>query len=393
MLAEATGESPACGRASRRQLSGRRSCGMLTGNKQSQLVATLLAHKAVFMSTIRIGLIGAGENTRKRHLPGFQSLAGVEVACVANRTMASGEQVAEEFHIPQVYDHFTGVIDDDDVDAVCIGTWPYLHAELTVRALEAGKHVLCEARMAMSADEARWMLATAQQSGLVAMLVPSPFGLKGDRVMRSLIADGYLGEVREIYVRGLTPALADADAPLHWRQRADLSGVNILALGILNETTQRWFGRAESVVAQTSLFVARRKDPLTGDLADADIPDSVAVLARMASGAQCVYHLSGHARQAGSLRIEAYGSAGTLVYDLAGDTIHGAQSGDSALAEIPIPAELAGGWNVEADFIAAIREDRPVRFTHFADGLKYMLFTEAVRRSADTGRRVYLSEV
>jgi predicted dehydrogenase len=344
------------------------------------------------MDPIRIGIIGAGDNTRKKHLPGLQALPGVEVVCVANRTEASGRWVADEFNIPRVHEHWTEVIDDPDVDAICIGTWPYLHCDATIAALEARKHVLCEARMAMNAAEARDMLAVWQRSGLVAMLVPSPFGLKGDQVMAELIGGGYLGELRELYVRGLTDALADPTAPLHWRQRSEFSGLNVLLLGILYETAQRWFGQAESVLAQTSLFVSRRIDADTGLMQDADVPDSVAVLARMAGGASCVYHLSGHSRHAGAMRIEAYGSAGTLVYDLAADTIHGARSGDSALAPIEIPPEKAGGWQVEADFIAAIRDAKLVTRTSFVDGVKYMTFTEAVRRSADEGRRVYLSE-
>lgn len=345
------------------------------------------------MQKIRIGFIGAGDNTRKKHLPGFQEIPGVDLLGVVNRTRESGSRVAEDFNIARVYDHWEELIDDRDIDAVCIGTWPYLHAEATIAALAAGKHVLCEARMAMNAAEAAEMLAAAQRSPCVAMLVPSPFGLKGDRTMRRLIADGYLGEVREIYVRGLTAAAADATAPLHWRQRSDLSGMNVLALGILNESVQRWFGIAESVVAQTERFVPRRLDPATGVMQDADVPDSVAVIARQAIGAKCVYHVSGVAHHAGAMRIEAYGSDGTLVYDLATDEILGAKAGEPSLAPIAIPPEEAGQWQVEEDFIAAIREGRPITHTSFVDGVKYMRFTEAVHRSAAEGRRVALAEL
>ena len=66
------------------------------------------------MEPIRIGIIGAGDNTRKKHLPGFQALPGVEIVCVANRTEASGRWVADEFNIPRVHEHWTEVIDDPD---------------------------------------------------------------------------------------------------------------------------------------------------------------------------------------------------------------------------------------------------------------------------------------
>ncbi len=340
------------------------------------------------MSKLRIGLIGAGGNMRLRHLPGFQQIEGVEIVCVANRSRQSGQAVADEYNIPRVHDHWQQVLDDGDVDAICIGTWPYLHAPITCAALAAKKHVLCEARMAMNLDEARQMLIAAQNTDRVAMLVPSPFGLKGDQVVSELLAAGALGEVREIYVRGLAASMLDAGAPLHWRQRADLSGINVLALGILNEAVQRWFGGVQSVMAQTTLFLPRRKDPETGLMQDAEVPDSVAVLARMNSGAQCVYHVSGHAQGAGSMRLEAYGSAGSLTYDLASDEIRVIGTGDDAWQTVPIPAEKAGGWRVEEDFVESIRDGKPVTRTNFRDGIRYMAFTEAVRRSDQTGERV-----
>ncbi len=344
------------------------------------------------MKTIRIGLVGAGANTRLRHLPGFRAIEGVEVVAVANRTLRSAQAVAAEFAIPRVHSHWQAVVDDSGIDAVCIGTWPNLHAEVTCAALRAGKHVLCEARMAASVVEARQMLRTLQVTAKVGMLVPSPFGMKGDVVVREWVAER-LGQVREIYVRALTSGMADPTTPLHWRQRAELSGVNVLVLGILNETVARWFGRTESVAAQTALFTPRRVDAETGFAQDVDVPDSVVVVARMSSGAQCLYHVSGQAHHGGPMRIEAFGTGGTIVYNLADDTIQAAGASEAALVPLPIPEDKAQGWRVEADFIDAIRDRRPVTMTSFVDGLKYMCFTEAVHRSAATARRVNLAEV
>ena len=77
-----------------------------------------------------------------------------------------------------------------------------------------------------------------------------------------------------------------------------------------------------------------------------------------------------------------YGSEGTLVYNLTRDVIRGARRGEPALAPLAIPAKLLGGWQVEADFIAAIRREREVVNTTFATGVRYMQFTEAVARSS-----------
>src|SRR5205823_872460 len=127
-----------------------------------------------------------------------------------DRRPESTAAVAQAFGIPRTFEHWQDLVADPDVDAIVIGTWPYLHCPITLAALAAGKHVLTEARLSMNADEAHRMLAAAQaHPELVTQVVPSPFGLKGDQVMRELIQGGYLGELREVQVFGLNGAVAD----------------------------------------------------------------------------------------------------------------------------------------------------------------------------------------
>jgi predicted dehydrogenase len=97
--------------------------------------------------TLRIGIIGAGANTRLRHIPSLRMQNSVEIAGVANRSVQSSQRAAQELNIPKAYRDWTEIIADKCIDAVCIGTWPYTHAQMTIAALDAGKHVLCEARM------------------------------------------------------------------------------------------------------------------------------------------------------------------------------------------------------------------------------------------------------
>jgi predicted dehydrogenase len=193
--------------------------------------------------TIRLGMVGAGRNTRERHIPGFKAIPGVELVSVANRSRESGERVAKEFGISKVYDHWVDLINADDTTAICIGTWPYMHCTLTLAALEANKHVITEARMAMNAAEAHTMLAAARRKPyLVTQIVPSPLTLRVDRTVRDLLADGYLGDILSIEVRSSAEAFVDKASPLHWRQDRDLSGYNILNMGIWYEALMRWHG-------------------------------------------------------------------------------------------------------------------------------------------------------
>ena len=94
------------------------------------------------MDNIRIGVIGAGANTRSRHIPGFNTIEGVYVDAVCNRSIASGKKAADEFDIPRVMDDWQALIADPDIDAICIGTWPYMHHPMVLASLAAGKHVL-----------------------------------------------------------------------------------------------------------------------------------------------------------------------------------------------------------------------------------------------------------
>ncbi len=71
---------------------------------------------------INVGLIGAGGNVRNRHIPGFQKIERLEIAAVANRTLESGRSVADQFNIPRVYGGWQELLEDDSIDAVCIGT-------------------------------------------------------------------------------------------------------------------------------------------------------------------------------------------------------------------------------------------------------------------------------
>ena len=165
-------------------------------------------------ANIRIGLVGAGANTRLRHIPGFQAIDGVDVVAVANRSAASGQRVADEFGIPRVFDNWQDLVNSQDVDAVCIGTWPYMHCTVTLAALDAGKHVLTEARMAMDAAEAKAMLqASRSHPGLVTQVVPSPFTFKVDRTVQDLVASGYLGDLTAIEARVTQNSFPDFRGP------------------------------------------------------------------------------------------------------------------------------------------------------------------------------------
>src|SRR2546421_8495696 len=112
---------------------------------------------------LRIGIIGAGGIVRSRHLPALRGIEGVEVIAVCNRSRESGAAVAREFAIPEVMTDWRALVARDNLQAIFVGTWPYTHAEMSIAALDAGKHVFCQARMARNLAEAREMLGAAER--------------------------------------------------------------------------------------------------------------------------------------------------------------------------------------------------------------------------------------
>lgn len=331
---------------------------------------------------IRVGVIGAGANTTGKHIPGLQAIDGVAVVSVANRTPASSGRVAQAFNIPTVAGHWSEIIADPEIDAIVIGTWPYMHAPLSIAALEAGKHVMCEARMARNASEAHAMLAVAQaHPHLVAQIVPSPFTLGVDKTIKRLLAEGYLGDLLAVEVRA-GGSFLDKDAPLHWRNDFDLSGFNTMTMGIWYEAVLRWIGEAVAVTAMGKTYVKTRRTE-AGTLKAVRIPEHIDIIADMACGAQLHLQVSAVAGLAGPPEAYLFGSQGTLRF--CNGILTGGRRGDTQLTEIAIPPQEKGGWRVEQEFVNAIRGEEQITHTSFEDGVKYMEFTEAALRSASEG--------
>ena len=338
---------------------------------------------------IRVGLIGARGNVRNRHIPGFQQVEGLEIAAVANRSLESGRTVADQFNIPQVYAGWQELLGDDSINAVCIGTWPYMHRALTLAALEKGKHVLTEARMASTAQDARDMLAASlEHPELVCQLTPTSTTYKIDNLLKKMIAEGYLGEVLSVEIQALQNRFADFGGDLHWRHDWKLSGYNTLNIGASYESMMRWLGRGNRVMAMSKVHVPYRTDD-RGQTVSVSIADHVNVLYELANGAQVHMRMSATTGLSTGNQIWIYGSEGTIHIDQQQDVFAG-RKGDDQLSEVPNAVEEQAHYRVEEQFTNAIRGTEQVDMVPFETGVHYMEWTEVVVRSAQTGQAVYL---
>src|SRR5438045_9217395 len=113
---------------------------------------------------LRVGIIGAGEIVKRRHLPAFKRRHDVEIAAVSNSTYESAEKFCQENVSTAVpIANWPDLVALPDIDVVWIGTPPYMHSAVTVSALEAGKHVVCQARISNGRAEAEEMLAVSRR--------------------------------------------------------------------------------------------------------------------------------------------------------------------------------------------------------------------------------------
>jgi predicted dehydrogenase len=338
------------------------------------------------VTPIRLGIVGAGGIARAEHLPRFRQIAGVELAGVANRSEQSSRRVAEAEGIARIFPSWEALVADDDIDAVLVATWPNLHAPVTIDALGAGKHVLTEARMSATLEEAQAMRVAARaHPERVAMIVPASFSLWADRTIRRLVEEEAVGPIH--HVRVLWDASGSVAPSEHWRWLRSASGVNAMALGILVEAMERWLGPTTSIQATGRIFKPEKPGP--AGLVTTDVYDHVLVQATYSREVTASIEMSILTVRGGT-RIELFGDEGSIDVDLAKAVLFNVSpNGDRSPLEIRPEDRL--GWTAERDFIASIREGAPVELTDFETGVAYMAVVDAVDRSARGGGRVELA--
>src|SRR5260370_22057713 len=208
-----------------------------------------------------MGMVGAGNIVRTRHLRAEKKNPDVEIVAVSNSTYESREKFCKE-NCPSATPmaNWADLLALQDLDIIWIGTPTYMHWAVTICALEAGKHVFCQARMSMDLAEAEEMLAASKRfPELVTMLCPPPFGIRADLLVKKLLAENFIGKPHAIRLQSFTGVYLNPEAPAHWRQKIEISGLNVLTLGIYVEVMQRWLGDIAGVFARGKILNAERR--------------------------------------------------------------------------------------------------------------------------------------
>ncbi len=145
---------------------------------------------------IQWGVLGCANFARERAIPAMQLAEGVEIAGIASRSLDKARTFADEFGIPKIYGSYEEMLADPEIEAIYNPLPNGLHAEWTIKALEAGKHVLCEKPFAATVAEAVAVAAAAERTGKLVMEAFMWRFHPMHRRVRQLIQDGAIGKVR-----------------------------------------------------------------------------------------------------------------------------------------------------------------------------------------------------
>jgi predicted dehydrogenase len=265
----------------------------------------------------------------------FDLPARVRMALVCGRDDAKVAAAAHRLGWDGHTTDWHRLVESDEIDVVDICTPGDSHCEIALAALAAGKHVLCEKPLANTVAEAREMAAAAARARTAGVRAMCGFNYRrvpAVAMMRQLVADGRLGEIRHVRAAYLQDWIVDPQFPLVWRLQRDRAGSG--ALGDIGahiiDLTQYVTGQLiTGVSAVTETFVKERPLPAgsSGLAAQADgngratgrvtVDDAAAFVARLDGGALGTYEATRFATgRKNALRVEINGSLGSVVFDL-----------------------------------------------------------------------------
>lgn len=296
---------------------------------------------------IGIAVVGTGFG-QQIHLPGLQHHHRTEVIAVYHRDLAKGKAIAERHKIPYALDSLEEILSLPEVQGVSISTPPFLHYDMGKKVLEAGKHLLLEKPMNLSAKETRELYRLAAQKSLV---VTADFEFRfvpAWQLLAEYLAQGYVGKIRLIKIDWLVASRANPERAWNWYARKEMGGGALGAVGSHAFDYIHWlFGPVKRLCAHLSCAISERPDPLSGgQLKPVSADDTCLSILELSDGTPCQLSISSVTYGGRGHWLEVYGDKGTLVLgsDNLKDYVHGfrlmAAPAGEPLTEVQIPQHL-----------------------------------------------------
>ncbi|MDP4552385.1 Gfo/Idh/MocA family oxidoreductase [Alkalihalobacillus macyae] len=146
------------------------------------------------MKKLQVGVIGCGSIAQHRHLPEYAANKQIEIAAVCDIVKTRADEIAALYGAVS-YESVEELLQNKEIDAVSVCTPNYLHAPISIAALKAGKHVLCEKPMATSREDAEQMIEAARESGKKLMIAHNQRFVPSHAKAREILASGEVGKV------------------------------------------------------------------------------------------------------------------------------------------------------------------------------------------------------
>lgn len=354
-------------------------------------------------NTVKIGFIGTGF-ARRVQIPSFLECEGAEIVSVASGQLENAEATAREFDIPHFTDDWQDTVSREDVDLICVTTPPDTHFEMTLRALELGKHVLCEKPMAINSSEAQTMLDAAQAENALALIDHELRFQKGRQKAFEILRTGEIGKIRHAKYNFRNSSRGDANLPWTWWSDKDAGGGALGAIGSHCIDSFRWVLGTEisQVFCQLQTHIKERKNEKTGDMTEVTSDDEANLIMRfvendLTEDATGIISISMVEYPNYQNIIEFFGTKGAIRVNFLGE-IEMAKAGENDWREIPVEigksvegifdSGFPGGFMAFAPkIIEAIREGK-TEIEHaatFADGLEVQKVIDAAHQSNASG--------
>jgi predicted dehydrogenase len=351
----------------------------------------------------RIGIIGLGFGTQV-YVPAFRS-EGWDVVALSSRTPDKLAQAASAAGVKDVHTDPMELIARKDIDAVGIVTPPGAHRDLSVAALRAGKHVMCEKPFALDAAQAAEMKDVANASGCTAM-VGHEFRHTPQRgYIKQLLDEGYLGRPQLCTIELFMDRYVTKEPrPLAWMAYEKDGGGLLGALGShYIDGLRHWFGEVASVSGKLANLRPDTRDPKTGAIVKAGTDDTFTFQLTFASGVIATMLATFAATPARPTRIAVTGERGTLMAEQPGPNpmedgiVVGSRDG-APLAPLSTPANYTPFKDDRDHRLMAFRllvrdfnrgiEQKSSPSPSFVDGWRCQQVLDAVRESSRSGRTV-----
>lgn len=241
------------------------------------------------MEKLRVGIIGCGMITKVRHAPEYNENENVELVAFFDQDRSRAEKFAEQYDA-KCCDSVEEML-AMDIDAVSICAANKFHAELTIKALNAGKHVLCEKPMAITLQECEDMVAAAEKNNKILMIGHNQRFAVAHQKARELVEAGEIGEVLSFETKfGHGGPEVWTGTPNTWFFDKKLAAFGSMAdLGI-HKTDLIHYITGQTVTEVTAIMNTLDKKWPDGRLIDVD--DNAFCLYRMESGATGFMHVS-----------------------------------------------------------------------------------------------------